>query len=235
MHDKYLIPSAILAAGLIIAGAVIYVAAPKLGSNNAEVAGNEEQINRLSESNLVRAAQKVGVDKNEFEKCVAERRYQQKISDSLLDAVNSGGRGTPYSVIINQSGMAFPVEGGALAYAQLKSLVDAVISGSASNANPQIAQSIKPITGEDHIFGNSDAPIKIVEFSDLECPFCQKFHPTVKQIVEDYDGQVTWVYRHFPLESIHSYARPAAEASECVAELGGNDAFWQYLDLLFEV
>jgi len=92
---------------------------------------------------------------------------------------------------------------------------------------------IGEVTAEDHIFGNPDAPIKIVEFSDFECPFCSRFHPTVERVVEEFDGEVAWVYRHFPL-NIHRNAEEAGEASECIAELGGNDAFWSYTDDLFK-
>lgn len=90
------------------------------------------------------------------------------------------------------------------------------------------------ISGSDHIRGNPEAKVSIVEFSDLQCPFCASFHPTVKQILGDYPNQVRWVYKHFPLDQIHSQARPAAEASECVFEQKGNDGFWQFTDSLFE-
>jgi len=96
-------------------------------------------------------------------------------------------------------------------------------------------ENIRPVTKEDHIWGNINAPIKIVEFSDLECPFCKRFHVTMKQIVAEYGDQVAWVYRQLPLNSIHSKATKEAEASECAAELGGNDAFWAYIDKIFEV
>lgn len=96
---------------------------------------------------------------------------------------------------------------------------------------------IRSITDQDHILGNPDAPVKIVEFSDTECPFCKRFHPTMKQAVDEYgkNGQVAWVYRHFPLDAIHPKARKEAEATECANELGGNDKFWAYLDRIFEV
>lgn len=94
---------------------------------------------------------------------------------------------------------------------------------------------IKPITNADHIKGNLDAPVKIVEFSDLECPFCKRFHPTLQQAVDEYDGQVAWVYRHFPLDQLHSKARKEAQATECANELGGNGGFWAYTDKLFEI
>jgi protein-disulfide isomerase len=100
-------------------------------------------------------------------------------------------------------------------------------------ANNPSLDNVRPVTADDHIRGNPDAPVKIVEFSDLECPFCKSFHPTMEQVVADYNGQVAWVYRHFPLDNIHPWARPAAEASECVAALAGNDAFWTYIDRVF--
>ena len=89
------------------------------------------------------------------------------------------------------------------------------------------------VDSNDHIYGNVDADIFLVEYSDLECPYCQSFHPTAKQAVDEYGGQVAWVYRHYPLP-FHPNAKPAAQASECVAELKGNDAFWGYIDTLFE-
>lgn len=94
---------------------------------------------------------------------------------------------------------------------------------------------MSPITSADHIRGNPDAPIKIVEYSDFECPFCKRFHNTMQQVSAEYDDQVAWVYRHFPLDQLHSKARKEAVASECAAELGGNDAFWKFTDRFFEL
>lgn len=96
---------------------------------------------------------------------------------------------------------------------------------------------VKPITKEDHVRGDSNAPVKIVEYSDMECPFCKTFHPTMQKIMDEYgkDGKVAWIYRHFPLDSIHSNARPEAVASECANELAGNDGFWRFTDRFFEL
>ena len=85
----------------------------------------------------------------------------------------------------------------------------------------------------DHIRGNVDAPVSIVEFSDFECPFCSRLHPTLTQVVNDFPEDVNWVYRHFPLSSIHGRARGAAIASECIANLSDNDGFWQFADTIF--
>jgi protein-disulfide isomerase len=94
---------------------------------------------------------------------------------------------------------------------------------------------VAPVTAEDHIKGSLDAKVKIVEYSDFECPFCKQFHESLNTIVSDYDEEeVAWVFRQFPLEQLHPVkAMAAAMASECAAELGGNDAFWAFTDGYF--
>jgi protein-disulfide isomerase len=91
---------------------------------------------------------------------------------------------------------------------------------------------LKPVTAADHILGNPNAPVVIVEFSDTECPYCKMFLPTMQAIMSSYgkNGQVAWVYRSFP---IHSLSEHEAEATECAAQLGGNAEFWKYTDEIF--
>ncbi len=98
------------------------------------------------------------------------------------------------------------------------------------------AKEIPKVTEADHILGDPNAPIKIVEYTDLECPFCKQFHVTMKQIIDEYgkDGQVAWVVRNFPLAQLHPNAPKLAEAAECVAELAGNAAYFTFLDDIFE-
>ncbi len=86
---------------------------------------------------------------------------------------------------------------------------------------------------DDFIRGDRNAQVVLVEYSDLECPFCSSFHETAKRIQEEYSDRVAWVYRHFPLDSIHPNARPAALGAECVASLIGKDAFWSFADEVF--
>lgn len=105
-------------------------------------------------------------------------------------------------------------------------------AGNAANPSaPVVAKSIPPVTAADHIEGSINAPIKIVEYTDLECPFCKAFTPTMKQIIAAYpSGQVAWVMRNFPLQQLHPNAPKLALAAECVAALGGNDDYWRFLD-----
>ncbi|MEK7543205.1 MAG: DsbA family protein [Patescibacteria group bacterium] len=101
--------------------------------------------------------------------------------------------------------------------------------------NEKVFENVKPVSAEDHIWGNADAPVKIVEFSDMECPFCKKFHETMNQVMEEYAGKIALVYRHFPLDELHPKARKEAIATECANKLGGNDKFWAYLNRLMDI
>lgn len=89
------------------------------------------------------------------------------------------------------------------------------------------------VKSTDYVRGSNDAPITVITYSDLECPFCKSFHPSMLQIMNDYAGKVKWVFRHFPL-SFHVNAQKEAEAAECVGKLGGAEAYWNYIDKIFE-
>ena len=93
-----------------------------------------------------------------------------------------------------------------------------------------VAITVKEVEKDEHIKGNKNAKITLVEYSDFECPFCSRFTPTVDAVLENYPDDVRVVYRHFPLRSIHAEAAPAANASECAAEQG---KFWEFHDELF--
>src|SRR3989344_4727057 len=88
-----------------------------------------------------------------------------------------------------------------------------------------------PVRDSDHVRGNPNAKVTLIEYSDFECPFCGRHVPTITQILDTYPNDVRFIYRHFPLTSIHPNAQKAAEASECASEQG---KFWQYHDLLFQ-
>lgn len=118
-----------------------------------------------------------------------------------------------------------------------------ITRGGADTPDAQTAEEIakeinlRPVTNDDHIFGNPNADIVIVEYSDTECPFCKQFHGTMRALMAEYgtDGSVAWVYRHFPLAQLHSKAPKEAEALECAGELGGKTAFWDYTNRIYEI
>ncbi|MCL9972111.1 MAG: DsbA family protein [Candidatus Pacebacteria bacterium] len=107
----------------------------------------------------------------------------------------------------------------------------------ANNDAAAKAENVVPVSTEDHILGNPDAPVKIIEYTDLECPFCKQFHGTMKAVMDTYgaEGKVAWVVRNFPLEQLHPNAPRLALAAECVAAVGGNQAYWNFLDEIVRI
>lgn len=106
----------------------------------------------------------------------------------------------------------------------------AVIQGKINNyslASDDIADGTR-------IYGNPNARFSLATFSDTECPFCKRFHPTPKKIIEDSDGQVNWVFKHLPLGFHNPAAEVQAVAAECVGEIKGNRMFWAFLQDLFD-
>jgi len=102
-----------------------------------------------------------------------------------------------------------------------------------SVADSEIRQVTRyPVTEDgDPSYGPANAPITIIEFSDFECPYCQRWHVEVwKKLVAAYPDKIRLVYRDFPLYSIHPNAAPAANAAECANEQG---KYWEFHDLLF--
>ena len=87
-----------------------------------------------------------------------------------------------------------------------------------------------PIGERDHIWGNPDANVTVVEYGDYECPHCGRAHSILKML-RSQESRFRLVYRHFPISTIHPYAEPAAEAAEAA---GGQGHFWDMHDLLFE-
>lgn len=98
-------------------------------------------------------------------------------------------------------------------------------------------ESIRPVGPDDHILGNPDAEIVVLEYGDTECPPCKMFHSTMNQVIDKYakNGEVAWVFRHMPIAGLHKKAQKEAEATECAYEQGGNNIFWNYLNRIYEI
>ncbi|MFZ4500358.1 MAG: DsbA family protein [Minisyncoccia bacterium] len=116
----------------------------------------------------------------------------------------------------------------------MKKTADTAPAETAPELPTSIPSDIAKLQADDHVQGDKNAAVIVIEYSDTDCPFCSKFHPTLKSVVADYKGKVAWVYRHFPLD-MHPNAYTEAIALECAAKLGGNSAFWNYLDEVVDV
>jgi protein-disulfide isomerase len=116
--------------------------------------------------------------------------------------------------------------------------------GGLSNRNESKTQDLlPPVTDKDYIYGNPNAPIMVIEYSDPSCPYCKLYHTTMTSLMKDYakDGKVAWVYRHYPLNKpmangaiLHPNSGNESHAIECAGSLGGSDKFYEYAKLLYE-
>jgi protein-disulfide isomerase len=90
---------------------------------------------------------------------------------------------------------------------------------------------VLPIGPGDHILGDVNAPVTLLEYGDYECPYCGRAHPIVQEVLRRVGPEVRLVFRHFPLAQTHPHALMAAEAAEAA---GGQGKFWAMHDTLFE-
>lgn len=83
----------------------------------------------------------------------------------------------------------------------------------------------------DNSYKTGSGDIQLVEFGDYQCPACGSVHPTIKQLLKDYEGKITFYFRNFPLTNIHKNALAGAEAAEAA---GAQSKYWEMHDKLYE-
>lgn len=255
-----IIAGAIVFAGLLIAGGVYLggnSSTPTDNGNDNTPTANGNQNNGGGEVDLTEVAVAAGVDGDEFDSCVSNQEYTSEVQAEFNNAQEAGGRGTPYSVFVlndplsdsarNQiSGQNITVSedglrvgvSGALPAGAVRQFVNLMLNDPEAGGDVQQSSdiAITPVSDEDWIRGDQDAEVVVVEYSDIDCPFCQQFHQTMNQVTADFsDDELGWVFRHFPLAQLHPDAPRKALAAECVGQLEGNNAFWQFVDELFQV
>jgi len=153
---------------------------------------------------------------------------------SEQDSVQSSGFQRPliYSILL-VCVFVLGMISGFLIWGQDTAVAANPVADGGQNLPPPVQQvtRIAVEEGGNPSIGPADAPITIIEFSDYQCPYCQKWEATVFQrLLDDYPTQVRIVYRDFPLNSIHPEAAPSANAANCAGE---QDAYWQFHDKLF--
>ncbi len=211
-------------------------AANVAGAAQAPVAG------ALSADNLKKYAKDLKLDSNKFNNCLDKNEEKNSVAADSQEAASLGVNGTPGFFI---NGRFFA---GAFPFENFKEVIDKELSGEANGTCDVYSDTLKSFCSADGkngfdptakqidignapMTGSANAKVTIVEFSDFECPFCQKAYPTVKQILSTYPNDVKLYYKHLPLVQIHPDAQRAAEAAQCAKAQG---KFWQYHDKLFE-
>lgn len=182
----------------------------------------------------------LGIDMDKYKSCVSSEKYKDRVESDLQKGIEAGVQGTPGNFIVNKKGEVWFIPG-AFPFESIKPVVDLALGNDGDTTLPQgieklsdeNAAKLEKLKGEDHVRGNRNADVLLIEYSDFECPFCVRFHPTAQQLLDEYGNKMGWVYRHYPLDQLHPSARPAALASECVKEIGGEEAFWKFADEAF--
>lgn len=175
-------------------------------------------------------ATELGLDGEAFTACLSSGRHDAVIQQNQDEGFGLGVNGTP-AFFIN----GFPVSGAqpyglfeyAVGLAEQGTLADAYVQ-SAPEATATPSGPVEVDTADAYSIGEPDAPVVIVEFTDFQCPYCSRhFDQTFPQIKADYidTGKVRYVFKDFPLSSIHPQAQLAAEAARCAGDQGA------YLDM----
>ncbi len=167
-------------------------------------------------------AKEIGLNSGDFDKCVDEERFKNAIDEDTKAGQTAQVNGTP----------TFFVNGIVLVGAQPFDAFKTVIDQELNGTTPADSARVTVDTGHLPIQGDKNAKITIVEFTDLECPFCKRFFTdTYPQIKKEYidTGKAAMYFRHFPL-SFHPLALPFGNASECANEQG---KFWEMHDKIF--
>lgn len=202
-------------------------------------AGTKPSKYKTFEDAMKGLAKDAKLDANKLVSCMTSGEKKAAIDADVAQGTTLGVNGTPAFYINGKlMGGAFPLE-------LMKEVIDKELAGKGSTRVEDYSDSLqsaaksgafdpKPKTialGNASTRGTQGAPITVVEFSDFQCPFCERAYPTVKQLLKDYDGKILLAYKQFPLVSIHPHAEKTAEASICAADQG---KFWEFHDQLFE-
>lgn len=204
------------------------------GSNtNTQIEANTNNNNPQQPTvTLASIIEKSGADTSKVMKCLNDGQFADKVNEQTQNGSKAGVNGTPGNFILLANGQGEAIAG-ALPFEQLKPVLDAYLKDGKS-ANTVALSNLQAVSDSDHIRGSNNAKITVVEYSDYDCPFCSRFHTTMQQVLSEYEGDVRWVYRHYPIPQLHPNANKMSQASECIADQNGEEAFWKFSDAYYE-
>lgn len=225
-NSSLFIPIAIVIAGALIAAAIVFKPSPNQSETGSESA-NSDQVRK----SVIAIGTKIGLNKNALTKCIDNPDETKALIEAdMASGEKIGIQGTPFLIF------EFPQKNGSM-----KTM--AVPGAIPREAIQQIIKDQKlpegfpntpvgeypPVTSDDHLTNElAGAKAHIIEYSDLDCPYCHKLHPELEAVTSA-DTSVVWAYRQFPLVNLHPNAYQKALASECVAKLGGSEKFFSFI------
>lgn len=210
------------------------------GSINSRSAGSVDTVDANQVGNagggpkIADIAKALDLDYDKFKSCVESKKFAGKVQADEDEAQAAGGQGTPYLIVVGPNGQTVPIKG-AYPFEVVDAVIKKMLGQKVTVADLPVAEkvTVRAIdTNKEPARGNLKAKISLIEYSDFECPFCKRFHATMQQVMAANGDNVRWVYRQFPLDSLHQKARTEALASECAGEQG---KFWEFTDSIFKV
>lgn len=223
-------PKAILIGAIIIALSIL-----SLGSMGYQISITRVGPTIAASNPLPSILKAVGINKNDFAKCVDSDERAQDVAQSTNDGVAAGVNGTPATFILREEGGIFYTVAnisGAQSEEFFTQAIDQALA--LTNVSKLTKFDGRAIDQNDLQEVSTPTKVYVVEYSDAECPFCTRLHPTMKDIRTAYAGKISFVYRNFPLTSIHPHAQKEAEMISCVGMLGGAKAYYPFIDAVFD-
>jgi protein-disulfide isomerase len=205
--------------GKATAGAVTPTAAPT------------ETASAISVANLKIMAKGLGLDSTKFNKCLDDGTMTSTVTAQKDEGTKLGVSGTP-SFFINGISIV-----GSLPQADFEKVIDAELKNGTGDkvkldSTGEVSKRVSGVPyGAGYVKGSKDAKIKMIEYTDFECPYCNRAFPTIEALLAKYGDQISLEYRSFPLP-FHADAQKAAEASLCAGQQG---KFWELHDKMFTV
>lgn len=220
-------PLAIIVGSVIISGGIM--------GYGAIISGGTATGTQTVANPLPKMLKAIGVDKKAFAACVDNGTMAASVSASTQDGTTAGVTGTPTSFVIKEEGgiqYVVATVSGAQTYDFFKSAIDQALSTATVKNLPKFTG--KAVDPSEVAGPVAASKVYVVEYSDLECPFCISLYGTMKKVRTDYDSKISFVYRNFPLTQIHQHAQKEAEMVSCATTLGGAEAYHALIDSMFE-
>jgi protein-disulfide isomerase len=184
---------------------------------------------KITVANLKTMAKGFGVDTNKFNKCLDDGTYAEKVKSEITEGQGLGVSGTP-SFFINGILVV-----GSLPQTDFEAVIDAELKNGTGDKVTVTGETLKRVAkvpyGVGYIKGDKNAKVKIMEYTDFECPYCNMAFPTIEALLAKYGDKISLEYRSYPLP-FHTDAQKAAEAALCAGDQG---KFWEMHDKIFTV
>lgn len=202
----------------------------------------------FNEEDLATWASDVNIDGEKFTQCYDAQKYNEEIAADIAEGNAAGVSGTPGFVIgkyDKDGNVTGFLVAGAYPYESFQMVLDGIIAGDTSSFDTQLDSygeiAFKPATakiGDDPVKGNrAEGQIAIIEFSDYECPYCERHYlETYSLIMSSYvdTKKAIYVFKDYPLSFHEPIASRKANAANCVKEIGGDEAYFKYHNVLYE-